>query len=98
DAPATISVITADEIKQRSYTDIADVLVNVPGVHVQGGGVEQSIMLRGMSADYTLFLIDGRRMQDNQAFGLNGGQAGTPINFLPPLDSIERIEVIRGPA
>lgn len=97
-APATISVITADEIKQRSYTDITDALVNVPGVHVQGGGVEQSVMLRGMSADYTLFLIDGRRMQDNQAFGLNGGQAGTPINFLPPLESIKRIEVIRGPA
>lgn len=98
DAPATISVITADEIKQRSYTDIADVLINVPGIHIQGGGVEQSIMMRGMSADYTLFLIDGKRMQDNQAFGLNGAQAGTPINFLPPLDSIERIEVIRGPA
>jgi len=98
DAPATISVITADEIKQRSYTDITDVLQNVPGIHIQGGGVEQSIMVRGMSADYTLFLIDGRRVQDNQAFGLNGAQAGTTINFLPPLDSIERIEVIRGPA
>jgi outer membrane receptor for ferrienterochelin and colicins len=98
DAPATISVITADEIKQRSYTDITDVLMNVPGVHIQGGGVEQSVMMRGMSSDYTLFLVDGKRMQDNQAFGLNGAQAGTPINFLPPLDSIERIEVIRGPA
>lgn len=98
DAPATISVITSDEIKQRSYTDITDVLVNVPGVHIQGGGVEQSVMIRGMSADYTLFLIDGRRMQDNQAFGLNGQQAGTPINMLPPLNAIERIEVIRGPA
>lgn len=97
-APATISVITAEEIRQRSYTDITDVLQNVPGIHIQGGGVEQSVMIRGMSSDYTLFLIDGKRMQDNQAFGLNGGQAGTPINFLPPLDSIERIEVIRGPA
>ncbi len=98
DAPATISVITAEEIRQRSYTDITDVLMNVPGVFIQGGGVEQSVMIRGMSADYTLFLVDGKRMQDNQAFGLNGAQAGTPINFLPPLDSIERIEVIRGPA
>ncbi|MPT49322.1 MAG: TonB-dependent receptor [Sphingobium sp.] len=97
-APASISVITADEIKQRSFTDVTDVLMNVPGVHIQGGGVEQSIMMRGMSADYTLFLIDGKRVQDNQAFGLNGGQAGTPINFLPPLESIDRIEVIRGPA
>lgn len=98
EAPATITVISAEEIKKKSYTDITDVLKNVPGVHVQGGGVEQSIMIRGMSADYTLFLIDGRPMQDNQAFGLNGAQAGTPINFLPPLESIERVEVIRGPA
>lgn len=98
DAPATISVITAEELRQRSYTDITDALMNIPGVHVQGGGVEQSIILRGMDASYTLFLIDGRRVQDNQAFGLNGQQAGTPINNLPPLDSIQRIEVIRGPA
>jgi len=97
-APATITVISAEEIRQRSYTDISDVLMNVPGVHIQGGGVEQSVMMRGMDSSYTLFLVDGKRMQDNQAFGLNGAQAGTPINFLPPLDSIERIEVIRGPA
>lgn len=97
-APATISVITAEEIRARSYTDITDVLQNIPGVFVTGGGVEQSIMMRGMTSDYTLFLIDGKRVQDNQAFGLNGSQAGTPINFLPPLDAIQRIEVIRGPA
>ena len=98
DAPASITVITAEEIAKKSYTDVTDVLKNVPGVHIQGGGVEQSVMIRGMSADYTLFLVDGRPQQDNQAFGLNGAQAGTPINFLPPLDSIERIEVVRGPA
>lgn len=98
DAPASISVITADEIKERSYTDITDVLQNVPGIHIQGGGVEQSIMVRGMSAEYTLFLVDGRRMQDEQAFARNGALQGSQINFLPPLESIERIEVIRGPA
>ena len=98
EAPASISVITAAEIAKKSYTDVTDVLKNVPGVHIQGGGVEQSVMIRGMGADYTLFLVDGRPQQDNQAFGLNGAQAGTPINFLPPLDAIERIEVIRGPA
>lgn len=98
DAPATISVITKDEIAKKSYTDVTDVLKNIPGVHIQGGGVEQSVMIRGMGADYTLFLVDGRPQQDNQAFGLNGQQAGTPINFLPPLDAIERIEVVRGPA
>jgi hypothetical protein len=67
-------------------------------VQIAGGGVEQSIMLRGMTSAYTLFLIDGRPAQGNDAFSQRGSQAGTPISFLPPLSAIERIEVIRGPA
>ncbi|THF60724.1 TonB-dependent receptor domain-containing protein [Pseudothauera rhizosphaerae] len=98
DAPATITVISAEELKKKSYSDITDALKNVPGVHIQGGSTEQSVMIRGMSADYTLFLIDGRPVQDNQAFGLNGGGAGAPVHFMPPIESIERIEIIRGPA
>lgn len=98
DAPASISVITSDEIENKSYTDVTDVLKNVPGVYVNGGGSNQSISIRGMSADYTLYMVDGKPMQDNQAFSPNGSHAGNPINFLPPLEAIERIEVIRGPA
>ncbi len=98
DAPATISVISAEELKKRSYTDITDALKNVAGVQIAGGGVEQSIMIRGMTSAYTLFLIDGRPAQGNDAFSQRGSQAGTPINFLPPIEAIERIEVIRGPA
>ncbi|WP_228286255.1 TonB-dependent receptor domain-containing protein [Arcobacter vandammei] len=98
DAAASISVITAEEIEKKSYTDVTDVLKNVPGVYVNGGGSNQSISIRGMSADYTLYMVDGKPMQDNQAFSPNGSHAGNPINFLPPLEAIERIEVIRGPA
>lgn len=98
EAPATISVITAEELKKKSYTDVTDALKHVAGVQILGGGVEQSISVRGMTADYTLFLIDGKPQQSNDAFALNGAQAGTPINFLPPIEAIERIEVIRGPA
>lgn len=98
DAPASISVITAEELKKKSYTDITDALKHVAGVQIMGGGVEQSILVRGMTADYTLFLIDGKPQQSNDSFALTGAQAGTPINFLPPIEAIERIEVIRGPA
>ena len=98
DAPASISVITAEELKKKSYTDVTDALKNVAGVQISGGGVEQSIQIRGMTAGYTLFLIDGRPVQGNDAFSQRGSQAGTPINFLPPIESVERIEVIRGPA
>ncbi len=98
DAPAAITVISADELKKKSYTDVTDALKHVAGVQISGGGVEQSIMMRGMTSAYTLFLIDGRPAQGNDAFSERGSQAGTPINFLPPIESIERIEVIRGPA
>lgn len=98
EAPASISVVTAEELKLKSYTDVTDALKHVAGVQIMGGGVEQSILIRGMTADYTLFLIDGKPAQRNEAFGLNGAQAGSPINFLPPIEAIERIEVIRGPA
>jgi outer membrane receptor protein involved in Fe transport len=67
DAPASISVITAEELKKRSYTDVTDALKNVAGVQVIGGGVEQSISIRGMTSGYTLFLIDGRPVQGNDA-------------------------------
>ncbi|WP_037046127.1 TonB-dependent receptor domain-containing protein [Rheinheimera texasensis] len=98
EAPATMSVISGDELRKKAYTDITDALKHVAGIQIMGGGVEQSILIRGMAADYTQFLIDGKPMQGNDSFGLNGAQAGTPINFLPPIEAIERIEVIRGPA
>lgn len=98
EAPASISVISAEDLKLKSYTDVTDALKHVTGVQIMGGGVEQSVLIRGMTSDYTLFLIDGKPAQRNDAFGLNGQQAGTPINFLPPIEAIERIEVIRGPA
>ena len=98
DAPATVTVISAEEIAKRSYTDLADVLKSVPGVVVQGSGTEQSISIRGMGNAYTLFLIDGRPAQGGDTFEFNGGGRGQQISFMPPLEMIERIEVVRGPA
>ncbi|MDR0762681.1 MAG: TonB-dependent receptor [Campylobacteraceae bacterium] len=98
DAPATMTVISGEELRKKSYNDVTDALKNVPGVYVTGGGSQQSIMLRGMSSAYTLFLIDSKPMQGGDAFELNGGLAGAQMNFLPPLEAIERIEVVRGPA
>lgn len=98
DAPASITVISGAEIAKRSYTDLADVLKFVPGVSVQGSGTEQSISIRGMGNAYTLFLIDGRPAQGGDTFELNGQGRGQQLSFMPPLDMIERVEVIRGPA
>ncbi|MDR0666282.1 MAG: TonB-dependent receptor [Campylobacteraceae bacterium] len=98
DAPATITIISGEELQKKSYNDVTDALKNVPGVYVTGGGSQQSINIRGMSSSYTLFLIDGKPMQGGDTFEANGGVSGAQMNFLPPLEAVERIEVVRGPA
>ncbi|MCT7514483.1 TonB-dependent receptor domain-containing protein [Aliarcobacter cryaerophilus] len=98
DAPATISVITAEELEKKSYSDVTDALKNVPGVYVNGGGTNQTISIRGMGDSYTLYLIDGKPMNDGRLLTTNGGISGANVSFLPPLEAIERIEIIRGPA
>ena len=99
EAPATMSVITGDEIRDKSYTNITDALRNVAGVNIVGSGVEQGVSIRGMAPEYTLFLIDGRPIAGGDAFDLfRGTVGGNSVNLLPPVEAIERIEVIRGPS
>ncbi len=99
DAPASISVISREELERTRVTSIADALRNVEGVDV-GGAVGKTggrnISIRGMPSDYTLILIDGRRQNAAGSVTPNGfGETST--SFFPPVSSIERIEVIRGP-
>ncbi|MFM9271560.1 ligand-gated channel protein [Halomonas elongata] len=95
-APASISVITREELEGRAYRDITDALRNVPGVTVTGGGSSQDISIRGMGGKYTLLLVDGKR-QGSRETRPNSDGPGIKQGWLPPLSAIERIEVIRGP-
>ncbi|MFC3903790.1 TonB-dependent receptor domain-containing protein [Acinetobacter marinus] len=96
-APASITVIDREALDKREYNDITDVLRNAPGVVVTGGNDSQGISIRGMSSDYTLFLVDGKR-QFARDTNPNGDDYGMEKNILPPIAAIERIEIIRGPA
>ena len=99
DAPASISVVTREMLERQRITSVADALRDVEGVDVGGqvgktGG--SNISIRGMPSDYTLILIDGRRQNTAGSVTPNGfGETST--SFFPPVSSIERIEVIRGP-
>ncbi len=99
DAPASITVVTRQQLQLQRATSIAEALRDIEGIDVgdtQGktGGV--NISLRGMPSDYTLVLIDGRRQ--NAAGNVTpNGFGETSTSFLPPPSAIERIEVIRGP-
>lgn len=55
DAPASISVITKQQIEDKAYRDVTDALKDVPGVVVTGGGSSSDISIRGMASQYTLF-------------------------------------------
>lgn len=95
EAPATISVITRDQLENRSYKDLTDALKDVPGITVTGGADGQDISIRGMPAAYTAILVDGRKQSGRET--QTNGSTFTEQDWLPPLNAIERIEVVRGP-
>jgi outer membrane receptor for ferrienterochelin and colicins len=100
DAPASISVVTAEELAQRPYMTLIDAVRDLEGVDVgetSDKTGQRTISIRGMGADYTLILINGRR-QNNHGDIYPNSFGGNQFNHIPPLDTIERIEVIRGPA
>ena len=98
-APASISVIDREEIETIRAVSITEILQNIEGVDVgdsvgKSGGAQISI--RGMGADNTLILIDGRRQNTAGSVTPNGFNE-TSTSFLPPVSAIERVEVVRGP-
>ncbi|MCK9510636.1 MAG: TonB-dependent receptor [Pigmentiphaga sp.] len=101
DAPASISVITREQLEGKFYRDVTDALQDVPGVSIEGGAggkIEStSVTIRGMGENYVLFLIDGKPLGASSEAYYNGFGGGAQVGWLPPLSAIERIEVIRGP-
>lgn len=100
DAPASITVITEKDLKDKRINSIADALIDIEGVDIspqagKTGGL--NIRIRGMDSEYSLVLIDGRRQNSTGDITPNGfGESNN--SFIPPISAIERIEVIRGPA
>ncbi len=89
---SSVTVITAEEIELKRKTRVAELLRAVPGVEVvRGGGPGQitSVFVRGGSSSQTLVLLDGVR--------LNAPTTGAFDFANLAADSIERIEIVRGP-
>ncbi len=100
DAPASISVITREDLIKRPYITLIDAVRDLEGVDVgetSDKTGQKTISIRGMGSDYSLILIDGKR-QNNHGDIYPNNFGGNQFNHIPPLDMVERIEVIRGPA
>jgi vitamin B12 transporter len=93
DLVADVTVIDADEIARSGADGIVALLARQPGVEIArngGPGSTSGVFLRGANTTQTLVLIDGMRV----ASASSGATALEAI----PLEQIERIEILRGPA
>jgi vitamin B12 transporter len=92
ESPASVSVITSEDIEQKQIQRVSDALREVPGLSVvQSGAPGQltSVFTRGLRSEHTQVLLDG--IPVNQ--GLQGA-----FNFADlTTDDIDRIEIVRGP-
>src|SRR5580704_5903794 len=98
DAPASVTVVTADEIQKYGYRNLADILRSVSGFYVTSDRNYTFVGVRGFGrlGDWNsriLVLIDGHRINNNVL-----GQAMLGNEFLVDVDMIERVEIVRGPS
>ena len=91
-APASVSIVSGDQLRREGITTVLDALRQVPGVAVvqtgSYGGVT-SLFIRGGESKFAKVLIDGVPVND----------AGGAFDFSTlSTDNLERIEIVRGPA
>ena len=91
---SSVSVITADDIKELDFDFAVDAIASAPGVTINQNGAfggNASIRIRGASSEQTLVLIDGIPVNDPSSPG--GGYNFARLDT----ENIERIEVLKGP-
>ncbi|NNF84941.1 MAG: TonB-dependent receptor [Winogradskyella sp.] len=90
----TVNIITSEDIKNSAAITLSEVLQQVAGVDIRRrgtGGSQADLYIRGGGFDQTLLLIDGIKMDDSQT-------GHHTMNAALPLEVIERIEIVKGPA
>lgn len=89
---ASVHVLSRSELMSLPVRDVAEALQWMTGVDVQPRSRAQAdVSIRGGTFEQVLVLVDGVRMNDPQTGHFH-------LDLAVPLDRVERIEVLRGPA
>lgn len=97
EAPASVTIVTSDDIRQFGFRNLQEVLEGVRGFYLSNDHNYPYLGTRGFSrpTDYNnriLVLVDGHTLNESVWGGVQIG-SDLPIN----LEAIERIEIVRGP-
>ena len=99
EAPANVTIITAEEIRRYGYRTLTDALVRVPGVFARHTLHGSALVVRGSNANQSedwgariLLMVDGHRVNDGRY-----DQALFGYDSLVDIEAVERIEFIKGP-
>lgn len=98
EAPASVTVISAEEIQRYGYRSLTDILRSVRGFFTSYDRNYSYVGVRGFGrpGDYNtriLLLQDGHRINDNVY-----DQASVGSESIIAVDTIDRVEIIRGPS
>lgn len=92
-ANRTIHFLTKEDIAHLPVQSLNEALAYLPGVDIRNRGIKGSqadISLRGSTFEQVLIMINGVKINDSQT-------GHHSLNIPVPLESIERIEVLKGP-
>lgn len=90
DATRAVDVITHNDVQRSTARNVAELLSERMSIDVFGRSAAQAdVSLRGSTAEQTLVLVDGVRVSDAQS-------SHYALDLAVPLNSIERIEILRG--
>ena len=82
DVPQSLSIVTADDIAERGFDSVSDIVAYTPGVNMsQGEGHRDAVVFRGVRSTADFF-VDGVR---------------DDVQYYRPLYNLEQVEILRGP-
>lgn len=106
DSPVPIDIIGAEELSKSGNTDMLEILKGtVPSLNVHANPISDAASLvrpanlRGLSADSTLVLLNGKRRHRSSVIaflggGINDGAQGPDISVIPSI-ALKQVEVLR---